>query len=109
MKIYNKLVEVKALFERDEEAKRLGICEALGDDFYNNPVLVSFKRACFKSWPKYSGELGYPINYESVPVRAFCQFGEVEEGSEYEWVDGYLQLRMELLDHMIKCAQEAGV
>ncbi|NRA77864.1 MAG: hypothetical protein HRU18_06625 [Pseudoalteromonas sp.] len=56
---------------------------------------------CFKSWPKFSGDIGYPIPSTSKAMTNAQQYMYcLQEGSFWEGQQG--ELRRELLAHMAK-------
>lgn len=82
--------------------KRFGICSNLSDKV-NSQVeeserdeLWQILKQAFYTWPKFSGDINYPINdpYNRVSApRAYDQLPK--------WVGEYGALRFELLDHVI--------
>ena len=58
-------------------------------------------RLAFPTWPKFSGDVQYPINdpcNEVSAYRAYCNLPK--------WVGEYGELRFELLDHIINFLEE---
>ena len=83
--------------------KRYGICTNLSDKV-DNQVEESEERydsgqilkQAFYTWPKFSGDVGYPINDPYNEVSAHRAYGYLPK-----WVGEYGALRFELLDHII--------
>ena len=81
-----------------------GICTNLSnkvlsqDEELDREELEHILKQAFYTWPKFSGDVNFPIldPYNKVSTsRAYCELPK--------WVGEYGALRFELLDHVIDC------
>ena len=84
-----------------------GICSNLSDKV-NSQVPTSERgelseilKQAFYTWPKFSGDINYPINDPYNRVSAHRAYGDLPK-----WTGEYGALRFELLDHVIDCLKK---
>ena len=82
---------------------RYGICSNLSNKVINSQVeeserydLWQILKQAFYTWPKFSGDVNFPINDPYNRVPAHRVYGDLPR-----WTGEYGALRFELLDHVI--------
>ena len=87
--------------------KGCGICSNLSDkvdsqveesECYDSGQILE---QAFYTWPKFSGDVQYPINDPYNEVSAHRAYGYLPK-----WTGEYGTLRFELLDHVIDCLKK---
>lgn len=91
----------------DKEAPSTGICDhligelyqkgLLDDDGVDREIVYIMLAPAFKSWPKFSGDIHYPVP-ATVETNAHNQYHLTHN----LWIGEYGDLRRELLDHLVE-------
>ena len=83
--------------------KEYGICSNLSDKVEESERYDSWQilEQAFYTWPKFSGDVKFPINDPYNEFTAHKAYGYLPK-----WVGEYGALRFELLDHIIDCLKK---
>lgn len=85
--------------------KEYGICSNLRNKVYGEGLdpyeLWLIMQQAFYTWPKFSGDINYPINDPYNEVSAHRVYDQLPK-----WTGEYGALRFELLDHVIDCLKK---
>lgn len=94
----NLLTALKQLRENGPENRDVGICAQF--DLSDSEERWQF-RACFKTWPHYSGDIDFPIPSPDESMNAVDAY--FDKGNDlWDRDTEYGRLRWDLLDHIIK-------
>ena len=86
--------------------KEYGICGNLSDKVYDEVPEECYDprqilKQAFYTWPKFSGDVQFPINDPYNEVSAHNAYVQLPK-----WEGEYGALRFELLDHIINCLKK---